>query len=188
MSVDAHKWLYLPKACGVVLVRDGAALERAFVHDEAYMLHSDDGLNAVDRTLEYSRPFRALKLWLAFRVHGAAAFREAIGDNIVLARRLAEIIRAHPELELVVAEPQLSTVPFRHVPPGVADLDAHNLALVEALQHDSRVYVSSASIDGRACLRPCIVNFRTTEEDVQALVDVAVEMGRSLATTRTSTT
>jgi aromatic-L-amino-acid decarboxylase len=181
VSVDAHKWLYLPKACGVVLVRDGAALERAFVHDEAYMLHSDDGLNAVDRTLEYSRPFRALKLWLAFRVHGAAAFREAIGDNIVLARRLAEIIRAHPELELVVAEPQLSTVPFRHVPPGVADLDAHNLALVEALQHDSRVYVSSASIDGRACLRPCIVNFRTTEEDVQALVDVAVEMGRSLA-------
>ena len=77
-------------------------------------------------------------------MHGAAAFREAIGDNIVLARRLAEIIRAHPELELVVAEPQLSTVPFRHVPPGVADLDAHNLALVEALQHDSRVYVSSA--------------------------------------------
>ena len=110
-----------------MLVRDRAALERAFVHDEAYMLHTDDGLNAVDRTLEYSRPFRALKLWLAFRVHGAAAFRAAIGDNIVLARRLAEIIRAHPELELVVAEPQLSTVPFRHVPPGVADLDAHNL-------------------------------------------------------------
>ena len=79
-----------------------------------------------------------------------------------------------------MAEPQLSTVPFRHVPPGVADLDAHNLALVEALQNDSRVYVSSASIDGRACLRPCIVNFRTTEEDVQALVDVAVELGRSL--------
>jgi aromatic-L-amino-acid decarboxylase len=183
VSVDAHKWLYLPKACGVVLVRDRAALERAFVHDEAYMLHSDDGLNAVDRTLEYSRPFRALKLWLAFRVHGAAAFRAAIGDNIVLARRLAEIIRAHPELELVVAEPQLSTVPFRHVPPGVADLDAHNLALVEALQSDSRVYVSSAAIDGRACLRPCIVNFRTTEEDVQALVDVAVELGRSLVAT-----
>jgi aromatic-L-amino-acid decarboxylase len=181
VAVDAHKWLYLPKACGVVLVRDRAALERAFVHDEAYMLHGDDGLNAVDRTLEYSRPFRALKLWLAFRVHGAAAFRDAIGDNVALAVRLAEIIRAHPELELVVAEPQLSTVPFRHVPAGIADLDAHNLALVEALQNDSRVYVSSASIDGRTCLRPCIVNFRTTEEDVQALVDVAVELGRSLA-------
>lgn len=180
--IDAHKWLYLPKACGVVLVRDRSALERAFVHDEAYMLHGDDGLNAVDRTLEYSRPFRALKLWLAFRVHGAAAFRAAIGDNVALARRLAATVREHPELELLVPEPQLSTVPFRHVPtvPGV-DLDAHNLALVEALQHDSRVYVSSAEIDGRVCLRPCIVNFRTTAEDVQALVDVTVELGRALA-------
>jgi aromatic-L-amino-acid decarboxylase len=184
VSVDAHKWLYLPKACGVVLVRDRAALERAFVHEESYMLHGDDGLNAVDRTLEYSRPFRALKLWLAFRVHGAAAFRDAISDNIALAVRLAEIIRAHPELELVVDRPQLSTVPFRHVPAGVDDLDAHNLALVDALQNDSRVYVSSASVDGRACLRPCIVNFRTTEEDVQALVDVAVELGRALVPTR----
>jgi len=185
--VDAHKWLYLPKACGVVLVRERAALERAFIHDEAYMLHADDGLNAVDRTLEYSRPFRALKLWLAFRVHGAAAFREAIADNVALARRLADTIRAEPELELVVAEPQLSAVPFRHVPPGVDDVDAHNLALVEALQHDSRVYVSSAEIDGHACLRPCIVNYRTTAEDVDALVEVALELGRELAgATRTS--
>ena len=185
--VDAHKWLYLPKACGVVLVRERAALERAFVHDEAYMLHGDDGLNAVDRTLEYSRPFRALKLWLAFRVHGAAAFREAIADNVALARRLADTVRAHDELELVVPEPQLSTVPFRHAPPGVADLDAHNLALVEALQHDSRVYVSSAEIDGHVCLRPCIVNFRTTAADVDALVEVTLELGRELAgATRTS--
>jgi aromatic-L-amino-acid decarboxylase len=185
--VDAHKWLYLPKACGVVLVRERSALERAFVHDEAYMLHGEDELNAVDRTLEYSRPFRALKLWLAFRVHGAAAFREAIADNVALARRLVDAVRAEPELELVVADPQLSTVPFRHVPPGVTDLDAHNLALVEALQHDSRVYVSSAEIDGLTCLRPCIVNYRTTAEDVDALIEVTLELGRELAgATRTS--
>jgi len=185
--VDAHKWLYLPKACGVVLVRERSALERAFVHDEAYMLHGEDELNAVDRTLEYSRPFRALKLWLAFRVHGAAAFRDAIADNVALARRLADAVRAQPELELVVPEPQLSTVPFRHVPPGIDDLDGHNLALVEALQHDSRVYVSSAEIDGLVCLRPCIVNYRTTAEDVDALIEVTLELGRELAgATRTS--
>ena len=120
------------------------------MHDEAYMLHGDDELNAVDRTLEYSRPFRALKLWLAFRVHGAAAFREAIArQRRARPRGSPRPSAAHDELELVVPEPQLSTVPFRHAPPGVADLDAHNLALVEALQHDSRVYVSSAEIDGR---------------------------------------
>ena len=66
--------------------------------------------------------------------------------------------------------------------PEPARPSGPDLALVEALQRDSRVYVSSASIDGLACLRPCIVNFRTTEEDVQALVDVTVELGRSLVT------
>jgi hypothetical protein len=58
---------------------------------------------------------------------------------------------------------------------------------VEALQHDSRVYVSSAEIDGHICLRPCIVNFRTTADDVDALVEVTLELGRELAgATRTS--
>jgi aromatic-L-amino-acid decarboxylase len=180
IAIDAHKWLYLPKACSAVLVRDRQALEHAFSHHESYMLHDDDEVHAVDRTLEYSRPFRALKLWLAFRVHGAEAFRQAISANLGLARRLAERVRAEPELELLV-DPQLSVVPFRHVPVGDRDLDAHNLAVVEALQRDGRVYVSSAVIDGRTCLRPCIVNYRTTAEDVDAFVDITLEVGRALA-------
>ena len=151
------------------------------------MLHWDDGPNAVDRTLEYSRPFRALKLWLALpraRCRGVPR-----GDRRQHRPGPApgETIRAHPELELVVAEPQLSTVPFRHVRRAWPTSTRTTCALVEALQHDSRVYVSSASIDGRACLRPCIVNFRTTAEDVQALVDVAVELGRSLAVEASTT-
>ncbi len=182
VTVDAHKWLYLPKACGVCLVRDRRTLERAFVHDEAYMLHEDDELNAVDRTLEYSRPFRALKLWLALRVHGAAAFRAALTSNVELARLLEQLVRDEPELELLVDRPQLTVVPFRHRPAGVVDLNAHNRRLVEALQRDFRVYVSSASIDGVTCLRPCIVNYRTTAADVRALVEVALEIGRKIAT------
>ena len=72
ITVDAHKWMYLPKACGVVLVRDEQALAAAFAHDAEYMLRTGEEWNPVDLTLEYSRPFRPLKLWLAFRVHGAA--------------------------------------------------------------------------------------------------------------------
>ncbi len=81
-SVDAHKWLYLPKACGVVLVKDDEALASAFAHEQGYLPHQRHELHAVDITLEYSRPFRALKLWLAFRAHGAAQFREAIERNL----------------------------------------------------------------------------------------------------------
>jgi aromatic-L-amino-acid/L-tryptophan decarboxylase len=81
-AVDAHKWLYVPKACSVVLVRDEASLAASFAHEQGYLPHQRHELHAVDTTLEYSRPFRALKLWLAFRAHGAPQFREAVDRNL----------------------------------------------------------------------------------------------------------
>ena len=67
VTVDAHKWLGMQKSCSVVLLRARGALAAAFRHDENYLLHEADAANPVDRTLEYSRPIRSLKLWLAFR-------------------------------------------------------------------------------------------------------------------------
>jgi aromatic-L-amino-acid decarboxylase len=181
VAIDAHKWLYLPKACSIVLVRDAHTLAAAFAHDEPYMPHDEEEeLHSADLGLEYSRPFRALKLWLAFRVHGAAAFREAIERNLHQARVLADEVRRHPDLELAL-EPQLSVVPFRHVPPGARDLDAHNQRLGDALLGDGRVYLAPAVIDGRSYLRPCVVNYRTTDEDVLALVEIAREVGARIA-------
>jgi aromatic-L-amino-acid decarboxylase len=81
------------------------------------------------------------------------------------------------------APPQLSIVPLRHVPEGVPDLDAHNQALAEAVQADGRVYLAPALIDDAVWLRPCFVNFRTTDDDVIALLDVARELGDRLART-----
>jgi aromatic-L-amino-acid/L-tryptophan decarboxylase len=139
-------------------------------------------LNPVDMTLEYSRPFRSLKLWLALRVHGADQFRAAIERNLTQARLCADLVRSQPRLELLV-EPQLSTVPFRHVPETLigdeAALNHHNLELVKRMQVDGRVFVSSAMVDGRACLRPCFVNFRTSEEDVRALIQITLELGNT---------
>ena len=180
ISLDAHKWLYLPKACGVIIVRRREDLHDSFAHDEGYLPHEHNEPHAVDVTLEYSRPFRALKLWLAFRVHGADAFRRAIDRNLGQARLLHAAISLHPDLEPLAA-PQLSIVPFRHVPEGVADLDAHNARLGRELQRDARVYVAPAVIDGHVYLRPCIVNFRTSDDDVRALVEIAREVGNRLA-------
>ena len=179
VSVDAHKWLYLPKACSIVLVRDKSSLVEAFAHDESYMLHDEDERHAVDTTLEYSRPFRALKLWLALRTHGAEAFRAAIEQNIQQARFLRTLIDAQDDLE-IVGTPGLSIVPFRHLPGDGRDIDEHNLELARAIDRDGRVYVSPAVVDGFAVLRPCIVNFRTTDDDVRALVDVSRELGAEL--------
>jgi aromatic-L-amino-acid decarboxylase len=179
VSVDAHKWLYLPKACGVVLVRRQEDLIASFAHEQGYLPHQRHELHAVDITFEYSRPFRALKFWLAMRAHGARAFRDAIERNLREARLLYEAVVARDDFE-ALGEPKLSIVPFRHLPAGVDDPNEHNQRLADALQTDGRFWIASALVDGEVYLRPCFVNFRTTEEDVLDLLDVAAEIGERL--------
>ncbi len=175
VTLDAHKWLYLPKACGVLLVRRRDDLFQAFSHEEAYIPHERTG-HMVDITLEFSRPFRALKLWLAFRAHGAQAFRDAVEDNLRQARLLYDLVVADGALEPLCGPPPLSIVPFRHA--GLAgDPNAVNARLVRALQDDGRVWVAPATIDDKVGLRPCFVNFRTTDDDVRALVEIVLELG-----------
>lgn len=181
LSIDAHKWLYVPKACSAVLVRDPAILAQTFGHHEAYMPHEDDVQpNRVDTTLEYSRPFRALKLWLAFRTHGAAGFREALEQNLAQAALTYELAAQSPDFEVLPTAPSLSVVPIRHVVAGCPDVSAHNDALYKAMQRDGRVFVSPGDIDGGTWLRPCYTNFRTTQEDVHVLLDVAREIGSAI--------
>jgi aromatic-L-amino-acid/L-tryptophan decarboxylase len=179
-SVDAHKWLYVPKACGVAMCRHEGAFASAFAHEEGYLPHQQHELHAADITLEYSRPFRALKAWLAFRAHGARQFRDAIDRNLREAALLHRTAADAPDFDVMAEPPQLSVVPIRHVPPGV-DPNAHNAALAEAILHDGRIYLASALIDGDVWLRPCFVNFRTTEDDVLAILDVARELGERVA-------
>ena len=167
VTVDAHKWMFVPKACGIVMVRDEAALAAAFGHETSYIPGTS---NAVDVTLEYSRPLRALKLWLAFRVHGAGKFRETIQGNIDLAHMLYAMA-AERGWEVGPA-PDLSIVLMRK--PGI-----DNAELVQRLQADGRVYISHATVDGETWLRPCFTNTRTTASDVQVLMDVADEVSRA---------
>jgi aromatic-L-amino-acid decarboxylase len=163
------------KSCSLVMLGRSGALASAFAHQERYMLHAQDLANPVDNTLEYSRPVRSLKLWLAFRTYGADAYRTWIERTLGHARDLADRVRAHPQLELL-HEPQLSTVCFRHVPEGVEDLDAHNIALAERMMRDGRVYLAPAMLDDMACLRVCFVNFRTRGEHVEEIVRVVEDL------------
>ena len=188
VSVDAHKWLFVPKACSAIMVRDRQLLAAAFAHNEAYIPHVDNELNAVDVTLEYSRPLRALKLWLAFRVHGARAFRAALERNLAQAQLLYELTSQHPRFEVQPLPPQLSITPIRHVVPDCSDVDAHNDALCRALIADGRVYISPAIIDGSSWLRPCFTNFRTTDHDVRVALETADEVGLTLCSSQHNAT
>ena len=179
VTIDAHKWLFVPKACSIVLVRDYAALAETFGHNEAYMPHNTEDPNPVDVTLEYSRPLRALKLWLGFKTHGASEFREAIEHDLQLAQITYDRASVNPRYRVMPHRPQLSVVPLQYLPPGMTDpqeISDHNAALCKAIVEDGRVYLSPAIIDGHSWLRPCYTNFRTEVEDVDVLFSVIEEL------------
>jgi aromatic-L-amino-acid/L-tryptophan decarboxylase len=190
LAIDPHKWLYLPKAVGCVLLRDGAALEATFADEAAYLENVGDGPYAgpvwpVWQGIEVTHPFRGLGPWMAFTAYGADALVGAIENDLRLARLLADAVRAAPDLDLL-DEPQLSVVVYRHHPAGldeVAALNAHNRALLDAMQRDGRVLTSGTTVRGAFALRPCITHHRTTDADVLALAEVARELGAGLVST-----
>jgi len=176
MSLDPHKWLYQPLDCGCLLYRDPQAGQKAFSHsgDYARSLSADpiEGFAFFEESLELSRRFRALKLWVSLRYHGFSAFRESIQKDLRQAHRLAQAIEREPKLELVAAG-ELSAVCFRHrgaVSQSDEELNLLNTALLTRLVKRGRVYLSNASIAGKFCLRACIVNHRTTDADVDSVV------------------
>jgi aromatic-L-amino-acid decarboxylase len=180
LSLDPHKWLYQPLDCGCLVYRDAAAARKAFSHtgDYARPLASDpvETFAFFEESAELSRRFRALKLWLSLRYHGLARFREAIRSNLAQARHLAERIAQEPRLELLAAG-ELSAVCFRCLEKkrGAAatdeeELNRFNAAVLRRVLARGRVYLSNANLAARFALRACIVNHRTTEPDIVAVV------------------
>jgi len=178
VAVDPHKWMYVPVECGCALVRDSRAMRDAFslvppyLRDEAALpWFSEFGI-------QQSRGFRALKLWFALKQIGVDGYRRAIARDINLARTLQQRLRELPDFELVAAGP-LSVTCFRYRPRAfsghASDSDRLNRRLLELVQSDGDVFLTGTELAGRFVLRACIVNFRTTEQDLEALIE-AVRM------------
>jgi aromatic-L-amino-acid decarboxylase len=183
ISLDAHKWLYQPLDCGCLLYRDRHAAQAAFSHTGDYTrsLLEDpvERFAFFEESLELSRRFRALKPWLSLRYHGVRAYRDSIRTDLALARRLAAAVDARPELERL-APVALSAVCFRHRGDGRqgdAELDRLNQELLLRVVRRGRVYLSNATIRGRFALRACLVNHRSTEADVDAVVTEVLAAG-----------
>jgi aromatic-L-amino-acid/L-tryptophan decarboxylase len=186
ISLDPHKWLYQPLDCGCLLFRDAAAARKAFAHtgDYARSLTSDpvEGFAFFEESLELSRRFRALKLWLSLRYHGFAAFRAAIKKDLAQARRLAEAVVAEPQLELM-APVELSAVCFRYlgsVGHSESELNRLNAAILKRVVEKGRLYLSNASLRAKFCLRACIVNHRTTDADVDSVIPEVLQAAKQV--------
>jgi len=186
VAVDPHKWLYAPLEAGCALVRDPAALRNAFSYHPSYYNFEVEGTNYYDLGPQNSRGFRALKIWLALQQAGAAAYREMIRKDIALARRLYELATEHVELEAFTHN--LSITTLRYVPlelgAGVgsetteAYLNRLNQLLLTLLENSGEAFCSNALIEGKYALRFCIVNFRTSDEDIEAIPQLVARLGR----------
>lgn len=185
LSLDPHKWLYQPVDCGCLLYRDPAAARAAFAHtgDYAKSLMEDpvEGFAFFEESMELSRRFRALKLWLSLRYHGLDNFREAICNDLQNAQRLAQLIGKESEIEMLAPVP-LSAVCFRYIAkPGTSvDMDALNQSILQRIVRRGKVFLSNASIQGKFALRACFVNHRTTPDDVSQIVSEVITAGREL--------
>ena len=187
VAVDPHKWLYAPLEAGCALVRDPQALIDAFSHRPPYYsMDREEGAppNYYEFGMQNSRGFRALKVWLGLQQAGREGIVRLMREDIELARALFERVSAHPELEPGTLG--LSIATFRFVPrdlragPAASAeyLNRLNEELLKRLKLGGAVFLSNAMVDGRYLLRACIVNFRTTIGDIEALPDIVAELGQ----------
>lgn len=190
IALDPHKWLYSPLEAGCALVRNPDHLVETFSHHPTYYnfdgIQEDPPINYYAFGMQNSRGFRALKVWLALRQVGRAGYIEMIGDDIALARALYRDVDDHPALQAVTQH--LSITTFRFVPsdlptdPALVEpyLNELNAALLNQLQTSGAAFVSNALVDGKYLLRACIVNFRTTLADIEALPALVAHLGSAL--------
>jgi glutamate/tyrosine decarboxylase-like PLP-dependent enzyme len=197
VAVDPHKWLYAPLEAGCVLVRRAGDLRDAFSYHPAYYHFDDQVLNYFDYGPQNSRGFRALKVWLGLRQAGRAGQLKMIGDDMMLARHLHQLMTSHADFQALSQNLSIST--FRYVPVdlraqlGSAEVETYlnqlNQELLTRLEKSGEAFLSNAVIGNVFALRACIVNFHTSIEDVESLPALLSRLGReadqTLRTVRT---
>ncbi|MGI8918746.1 MAG: pyridoxal phosphate-dependent decarboxylase family protein [Pyrinomonadaceae bacterium] len=197
VSLDPHKWLYVPLDAGCLLFRDQAAARLAFTAGDADYIKvleesPDESFAFWDYGMELSRRFRALKIWLTLRYYGVERLAAAISDDNSLAQYLAERVEQSEDFELL-APVELSICCFRYLPKQLRaklaesdtetrvkierELDALNQRAMLTVQRGGEAYVSNATIHGKFALRACITNFRTTREDIDKALEIIRRAG-----------
>jgi glutamate/tyrosine decarboxylase-like PLP-dependent enzyme len=181
-SSDGHKWLNVPHDCGFAFLREPRRLARTFAEKAAYLGTTDDAHPSWGFLgPEGSRRARAFTIWATLRAYGRSGYREQVERHLELADHLAARVDAEPELERL-AEAPLNIVCFRWRPKDAPQeqLDELNRRLGTLLLEDGRVFAGTTVYEGTVAFRPAIVNWRTTAEDVDALVEVLLELAGSL--------
>lgn len=190
IAMDPHKWLYSALEVGCTLVKDPQHLRDTFSHNPAYydFAKQDSEIDFHEYGLQNSRGFRALKVWVGFKFLGRKGFVDLIDKDIILARKLAEKVKIHPQIEFY--SNHLSITTFRFIPSKYAsnkkgyqqEINEINKEILQRIYHSGKAFVSNAFVDETYLLRACLVNFRTTEADLDLLLALVISYGEELST------
>ena len=165
--VDPHKWLFAPFDCCALIYADPAKARKAHRQHGDYLEVFYDGIwNPSDYAHHLSRRARGLPFWFSLAVHGTQAYADAVEITLDCAREAAAMIEAHPHLEMVT-EQRLSICVFRRVGWSPDDYKHWSDALLE--RGDG--LVTPTKHEGETVLRFCIVNPRTSRDDIQLILD-----------------
>lgn len=186
VGFDLHKWMFMPIGVGCVFVRDRRVHRRAFEAEASYLARTESGIGSVRDPFgnygpELTRGFRALKVWMGLKEHGAKKYVQIIEQNVSQAAYLRRLVEAAPDLDLLAPVP-LNIVCFRLVARGFTDdeLNEINRRLLLALQDHGLAAPSLVSVNDRVGLRVAITNHRTRQSDLDFLVDVTRECGKRI--------
>jgi glutamate/tyrosine decarboxylase-like PLP-dependent enzyme len=180
--MDPHKGLFLPFGSGALLVRDERQLADAHRYSASYLADAQDfgGMfSPSDLSVELSRPFRGLRMWLPLKLFGLAAFRAALDEKLLLARHFHSRLSEMPGWE-VGSEPDLSIVTYRYRPKS-GDANEFNRRLLKAIATDGRAVISGTEIGGAYVLRLAVLHYRTHLEHIEGLLEALVQEADRLA-------
>lgn len=188
IAIDPHKWLYSPLEAGCTLVKNPKHLVDTYSSHPEYFNFGNaiDEQNFYEYGLQNSRGFRALKVWLMLQQIGRNGYAQMIKEDVELSRLLFNLAQKHPELEAVTQN--LSITTLRYVPIDVSSriedkeayLNTLNEMLDNTLQASGKVFMSNAIVNSKYCLRSCIVNFRTSQNDIEEIIEIIVDQGRKI--------
>ena len=165
--VDPHKWLFAPFDCCALIYRDPATARRAHRQHGDYLEVLYDGIwNPSDYAHHLSRRARGLPLWFSLASHGTKAYTDAVEAGITVAREAAKLIDEHPNLEMVV-EQHLSICVFRRKGWTPDDYQLWSAKLLDS----GLGFVTPTKHEGETVLRFCIINPRTTVDDIRMILD-----------------
>jgi aromatic-L-amino-acid decarboxylase len=186
LAVDLHKWGWLPFEVGLALVRHPDAHRATFATASSYLDATPRGIVAgglpfAELGVQLTRGFRALKVWMSLKAHGADAWGRLVQQNVSQARHLRDRIVSEPRLELLAPVP-LNVVCFRYTAPGLDDsaLSTVNQEILIRVQERGIAVPSSTVLGGRFALRVAITNHRSRRGDFDLLVDAVLAAGAEL--------